>query len=153
VKRLYLFLTLSALAGLSLFPLACAFPPSYPPNYGGPATSTPTPTATIPPVVISKNAAFLYSTGGSGGAAVSTPITISLGQAVVWDPSNSGALYIDNMASVCDLDGASAYPVTYAFTTAGNFLAHNGTYGNCSGGSASCPCSGPTGMAVTINVP
>jgi len=152
VKRFYLFLITLALVGSALLPLACSYPPSYPPNFGGPPTNTPTPTSTIPPLVLSVSS-FKYSTGGTSGAALSAPVTISVGQAVVWDASNSGAhtLYIDNMASICNLNNNTSFPVTYSFTTAGNYLAHCGIHGACSVNSA-CPAANCTGMAATIHV-
>jgi len=164
VKRFYLTLGGLLLVGAALLPLACSYPPSYPPNYGGPSTNTPTPTATVPPAAIlsayNGGSGFQYSSTGTGGPAVTSPITISVGQSVAWDASNSPihTLYIDN-GTTCFMGsngglGNSSFPVTYTFEATGNYLAHCGIHGNCNAGASnqSCPSSGCTGMAVTIHV-
>ncbi len=160
MKRFYLVLIACILVATALLPLACSYPPSYPPNFGGPQTPTATPTATIPPVVLSlyTGGPPLYSANGSAGPALSAPITISKGQAVVWDASLNGhPLFIDNTGSVCNLgtngvSGNTSFPVTYAFTTTGDFLAHCQIHGACAGGNSNCPTSGCSGMAATIHV-
>ena len=154
MNRFYLTLFGLLVIGTALLPLACSYPPSYPPNYGGPTTHTPTPTSTIPPVVLYQSSLH-YSTT-SGGAALSTPLTISVGQGVAWDgTSNTGhPLYVDNMNSTCIVNNNTAFPVTVVFPSAGDYLAHCLIHGNCNGGASnsSCPSSNCTGEAVTIHV-
>jgi hypothetical protein len=111
-------------------------------------TPTDTPTATPTPITIMVIAGPSYSTDGV--SAISAPITVAVGQEVIWDASNTGhPLYIDDGAGTCVTANNTTFPVTQTFSTpATGYTFHCGIHGTCNGGSAVCtlPCSGMTAL-------
>ena len=167
------FLVVFAALALGILPLACGDNNSNPSNPMQP-TNTPTithtpcgypsdtctPTVTFTPTntpivdvvfsVVGSYPLYYYSTTGTGGVAVSTPVTITTGHAAVWDSSNAviHPLYLDN-TSACQIMGNLTYPLTQILTN-GTYHAHCGSHGACSSGDGMCPNTTCTGMAVTI---
>jgi hypothetical protein len=118
----------------------------------GMPTPTPTPGPVPSLVTISVNGSFLYSTGGTGGAALGAPISVAAGSTIVWDNSNGGIhpLYLDD-SSTCLVSGqGSGFPMTQVLG-AGTYNFHCGNHGACTSGNATCPnttCGGMTGTIV-----
>lgn len=113
-------------------------------------TATPTPT----PVTVSVTGGFQYSTDG-GTTALTQPVTIAVGQEVIWDSTNATIhpLYVDDAVTCLvnnqTIPGGGSYSVTFTYT--GDFLVHCGNHGACTLNTA-CPASSCTGMAATIHV-
>ena len=140
-------LFLSLLAGWS-----CSSSGGYGSPYapgGGYNTPTPNPSVTIAYTIsVVNNGSYHYAIGST---ALSTPLTITHGQAVVWDGSNAGIhpLNIDNGSTSCSVSGNTSFPVTETFNTTGTFQFHCGNHSSCASGS--CP-GGCTGMVGTLQV-
>lgn len=169
------FLLLFAALALGIFPLACGdngsnpYSPTQPtatPTItstpcgfpGNTCTFTPTVTPTNTPIVDITFSVYSpslyvykYSTSGTGGPAVSAPITITAGHAAVWDSSNSGShsLYLDNGSTCLVTAQTTGFPMTMALPS-GTYHIHCGYHGSCSSGDTVCPNTTCTGMAATI---
>ena len=118
-----------------------------------PATSSPvasSPTATpVPGAVVGATISY----GGSLNYNPST-VTITHGQAVVWDNTLSGhTVYLDNYTGTSTTCGSStnntAFPVTITFPTAGTYYFHCAITGHSPCGSSTCGmCTGMAGSVV-----
>lgn len=150
-----LFHVVPFLTVLAFLPAACTHTIlSGPPSIVS-ATPTPTPVPPPPPsmVTISVNSSFRYSTGGTGGASLAAPVTVSAGSTIIWDTSNGGIhpLYLDN-STVCMVSNqGTGFPMTQVLA-AGTYNFHCGNHGACSSGNSMCPNTTCGGMAATIVV-
>ncbi len=109
------------------------------------STFTPTPTAT--PVNVGayfSPSGYRYTLDG-GTTSLSEPMTIHVGQSVIWDTTNNGIhpLYLDDGVGNCVITGNLSFPFTQTFNATGSFTFHCGNHGTCNGGGAVCtlPCS------------
>lgn len=99
-------------------------------------TNTPVPSATV---------------GANANTYNNTTITITAGQTVLWDSSNSPnhTLYIDN-GSTCLVTDNTVFPFSYTFTTAGNYNFHCSNHAGCTNSCNGSTCGGMTGT-ITVN--
>ena len=112
------------------------------------AAATPTPTP-VPGVVVGATVAY-------GGATNYNPanVTITHGQAVVWDGTLAGhTVYLDNYSGTSGTCGSSvnytSFPVTVTFSTAGTYYFHCTIPGHSPCGSGTCGlCTGMAGSVV-----
>jgi plastocyanin len=113
-----------------------------------PVTSSPTATPN-PSVVVGATIAY-------GGATNYNPpnVTITHGQAVVWDTTLNGhTVYLDNYTGTSTTCGSStnntSFPVTITFPTAGTYYFHCTVPGHSPCGSSTCGmCTGMAGSVV-----
>ena len=124
-------------------------------------TSTFTPTVTNTPLtvdaVFSVAGAFPnyhYSTTGPGGAAFSSPMTITAGHAVVWDTTNGTTvhpLYLEDTASCIFSNKQTGFPVTQILSAGVTYRFHCGVHGGCTGPlDTTCVNPSCTGLAGTV---
>jgi len=135
-----------ALAFFSLIPLACTDTSRINTSPFGLPTPTPTPTVA---------AAVTIGTmpQGSTYAYTAANVSISVGQSVLWDATNSGhPLNLDDGSGSCLVSGQSVFSFTYRFMSAGTYYFHCGVHSSCGNGTCPSPttCSGMTGI-VTVN--
>ena len=112
--------------------------------------NTCTPTATPAIGAVLKVITGPHYALSSASVSLSAPITITQGQSVVWDSTNSGhPLNIDNGSASCVVSGNTSFPVTETFNSLGTFQFHCGLHSSCGNGN----CTGCSGnMVGTIQV-
>jgi hypothetical protein len=117
-------------------------------------THTPVPVSVVFSVYTVSPGTYRYSTTGTGGPAVSAPVTIPAGTAAVWDNSNGGIhpLYLDDSSSCLINNMGTGFPVTMVFGT-GIYRFHCGFHGGCSSPpDTTCVNGSCSGLAATLVV-
>ena len=146
MKQLYGFIIV---VGLAFIPTACSNNyPTGPYSSGGYMRPTPTPGpgSTAAVTVGVTNSAYTYQYNPS-------TITLTKGQAILWDSTNMGhTLNIDNGSGSCLVSGQTSFPYTYTFSVSGSYHFHCGIHSTCANGTCPNPstCMGMVGM-VTVN--
>lgn len=123
---------------------ACSSNPSTTPS----TTSSGSSAAVTVSAVMNSSAPYDYSYA-TGGSVVSQPITITHGQSILFDSSNSGhPLYLyDSTDTTCLATGSTSFPLTETFSTVGTYYFHCGLHSNCM---TTCAGSSCNGMAATV---
>ncbi len=105
-------------------------------------------------VTISVIAGPHYALAGSSTAiSPSTPITITHGESVLWDNTNSAShpLNVDNGSGTCMVTGNTTFPFPVTFNSTGIYPFHCGVHSSCGNGTCGNSCTGAMVGTIQVN--
>jgi hypothetical protein len=93
-----------------------------------------------------------YALAGSSSQ-LSVPITITHGQSVLWDNTNSAShpLNVDNGSGTCMVTGNTTFPFPVTFNSAGTYPFHCGVHSSCGNGTCGNSCTGAMVGTIQVN--